>query len=44
MIIFITNNSINKEKLAKLQVYLHETNSGIVVVVEDIDAIKLERD
>ena len=42
MIIFIRDGSINEKMLKRLERYLDETNSGIVVLVEDHD-IRVER-
>lgn len=43
MIIFIEDSNINNQDLKRLQEYLDETNSGIVITVKDIYAIRTER-
>jgi len=42
MIIFIKDANTSKKELKRLQEYLDETNSGIVIVVRDTDDIKTE--
>ena len=42
MIIFIVENSIDQEELKRLQEYTKRTNSGHVVIVRDIDKIKVD--
>ena len=43
MIIFIKAGSKSEKMLQRLEEYLDETNSGVVIVVNDHDALRVER-
>ena len=43
MIIFIKAGSMSEKMLQRLEEYLDETNSGVVIVDNDHDALRVER-
>lgn len=44
MIIFVVKGNMSEKELKHLREYLHEAYSGIVVIVNDIDDIKIDRE